>query len=165
LEDLRSLCRAAQAFDEQYQARATVRGFLEHAIGLHAEELCSGEDRRVTVSTIHRSKGTGATLVIALGCEEQLLPSWQSIASLDKEAVAEERRLFSVAATRTGDRLVLTHVGVRGGATPAGPRDSCTSPGCSAGQCGGRHEPVTLGRTVRNERSVMRQRAGRDSRR
>jgi DNA helicase-2/ATP-dependent DNA helicase PcrA len=53
----------------------------------------------VTVSTIHRSKGTEATLVILLGCEEQLLPSWQSLASPDPEALCEERRLFYVAAT------------------------------------------------------------------
>ena len=63
-------------------------GFLEHAAGLHAQELGAGEDRRVTVSTIHRAKGTEAQLVILLGCEEQLLPSWQSLASPDPEQLA-----------------------------------------------------------------------------
>jgi DNA helicase-2/ATP-dependent DNA helicase PcrA len=121
LEDLRSLCRAAQAFEEQHGAPASLRDFLEHAIGLHAEELGAGEDRRVTVSTIHRAKGTEATLVILLGCEEQLLPSWQSISSLDREAIAEERRLFYVAATRAKDRLTLTHVRTRGGRDTTGP--------------------------------------------
>jgi DNA helicase-2/ATP-dependent DNA helicase PcrA len=56
-----------------------------------------------------------------LGCEEQLLPSWQSISSLDPEGIAEERRLFYVAATRAKDRLILTHVQVRGGRETAGP--------------------------------------------
>ena len=121
LEDLRSLCRAAQAFDEQHGPQASLREFLEHAIGLHAQEIGAGHDRRVTISTIHRAKGTEATLVIVLGCEEQLLPSWQSLASPDPEALCEERRLFYVAATRAKDRLMLTHVRTRGGRDTAGP--------------------------------------------
>ncbi len=60
LEDLRSLCRAAQAFEEQHGAPASLRDFLEHAVGLRAQELGAGEDRRVTVSMIHRAKGTEA---------------------------------------------------------------------------------------------------------
>ena len=121
LEDLRSLCRAAQTFEEQHGPAASLRDFLEHAVGLHAQELEAGEDRRVTVSTIHRAKGTEATLVILLGCEEQLLPSWQSLASPDPEALGEERRLFYVAATRAKDRLILTHVRVRAGRDTGGP--------------------------------------------
>ena len=75
----------------------------------------------MTISTIHRAKGTEATLVILLGCEDQLLPSWQSLASLDPEALCEERRLFYVAATRAKDRLILTHVRARAGRDTAGP--------------------------------------------
>src|SRR6202035_2474166 len=121
LEDLRSLCRAAQVFEQEHGASTSLRDFLEHAIGLHAQEIGAGQDRRVTVSTIHRAKGTEATLVILLGCEEQLLPSWQSLASPDPEALCEERRLFYVAATRAKDRLILTHVRTRGGRDTAGP--------------------------------------------
>jgi len=121
LEDLRSLCRAAQGYEEQHQDKATLRGFLEHAAGLHAQEVRSGEDRRMTVSTIHRSKGTEAKLVALLGCEEQLLPSWRSLASPDAGQLDEERRLFYVAATRAKDRLVITHVAERNGRPTGGP--------------------------------------------
>ena len=121
LEDLRSLCRAAQSFEAQHGAPASLRDFLEHAVGLHAEELSPGEDRRVTVSTIHRAKGVEAEFVILLGCEEQLLPSWQSLASPDAEALAEERRLFYVAATRAKDRLLITHAAERGQRPTGGP--------------------------------------------
>jgi DNA helicase-2/ATP-dependent DNA helicase PcrA len=120
LEDLRSLCRAAQVFEQEHGPSADLRDFLEHAIALHAQDI-NGEDRRVTVSTIHRAKGTEAKLVILLGCEEQLLPAWQSLASSDPEALCEERRLFYVAATRAKDRLMLTHVRTRGGRDTAGP--------------------------------------------
>jgi DNA helicase-2/ATP-dependent DNA helicase PcrA len=120
LEDLRSLCRAAQAFEEQH-AHASLTGFLEHAAGLHAQELGPGEDRRITVSTIHRAKGTEAQLVVLLGCEEQLMPSWRSLSSPDPGRLEEERRLFYVAATRAKDRLLITHAAERGTRPTGGP--------------------------------------------
>ena len=129
LEDLRSLCRAAQAFEDQHGTAASLTGFLEHAAGLHAQEITAGEDRRITVSTIHRAKGTEAQLVILLGCEEQLLPSWRALASPDPEDLAEERRLFYVAATRAKDRLVdhpRRHSAAD--APPAAPRASSPRP-------------------------------------
>ncbi len=128
LEDLRSLCRAAQTYEEQHE-HATLTGFLEHAAGLHAQELGPGEDRRITVSTIHRAKGTEAQLVVLLACEEQLLPSWRSVASPDPERLAEERRLFYVAATRAKDRLLITHTAERGGRPTGGPSRFLTEAG------------------------------------
>ena len=122
LEDLRSLCRAAQAHEEQHGDDATLTGFLEQAAGLHAHEIAPGEpDRRITVSTIHRSKGTEAQLVVLLGCEERLLPFWRALQSPDGEQLAEERRLFYVACTRAKDQLILTHAATRGGRPTGGP--------------------------------------------
>ena len=78
-------------------------------------------DRRITISTIHRSKGTEAQLVVLCGCEEQLLPSWRALADPDPAALEEERRLFYVAATRAKDRLVITHAATRHGRPTGGP--------------------------------------------
>ena len=128
LEDLRSLCRAAQAHDE-HDEHATLTGFLEQAAGLHAQELDAATDRRITVSTIHRAKGTEAQAVALLGCEEELLPSWRSISSPDPERLAEERRLFYVAATRAKDRLLITHVAERGRRPTGGPSRFLTEAG------------------------------------
>ena len=122
LEDLRSLCRAAQAHAEQHDENATLTGFLEHAAGLHAQEITPGEpDRRITVSTIHRSKGAEAQLVVLLACEERLLPSWRALAAPDPEQLAEERRLFYVACTRAKDRLLITHAAARNQRPTGGP--------------------------------------------
>ena len=122
LEDLRSLCRAAQAYEEQHGDTATLIGFLEHAAGLHAHEIAPGEpDRRITISTIHRAKGTEAQLVVLIGCEERLLPSWRALAAPDGDQLAEERRLFYVACTRAKDQLILTHAATRGHRPTGGP--------------------------------------------
>ncbi len=128
LEDLRSLCRAAQAHDE-HDEDATLTGFLEQAAGLHSQEVDAASDRRITVSTIHRAKGTEAQAVALLGCEEELLPSWRSISSPDPERLAEERRLFYVAATRAKDRLLITHVAERGRRPTGGPSRFLTEAG------------------------------------
>ena len=62
-----------------------------------------------------------AQLVVLLACEEQLLPSWRSLSSPDPERLAEERRLFYVAATRAKDRLLITHAAERGRRPTGGP--------------------------------------------
>jgi DNA helicase-2/ATP-dependent DNA helicase PcrA len=130
LEDLRSLCRAAQTYDEQHPDTATLTGFLEHAAGLHAQELTPGqEDRRITVSTIHRAKGTEAQVVVLLACEEQLLPSWRALGAPGPEQLTEERRLFYVACTRAKDRLVISHAASRGGRPTGGPSRFLTEAG------------------------------------
>ena len=124
LEDLRSLCRAAHTWAEEHpqRGRRALSGFLEHAAGLHAQEVPGGErDRRITVSTIHRAKGSEARIVLLAACEEQLLPSWRALQDSDPEALQEERRLFYVAATRAKDWLLITHAATRNGRPTAGP--------------------------------------------
>ena len=74
-------------------------------------------------------KGTEAQAVALLGCEEELLPSWRSISSPDPERLAEERRLFYVAATRAKDRLLITHVAERGRRPTGGPSRFLTEAG------------------------------------
>ena len=119
LEDLRSLCRAAQAYEEHVQD-ATLTGFLEQAAGLHAQEIApattgGSPSRRSTAPRVLRRM-----LVVLLGCEEALLPSWRSVSSPDPERLAEERRLFYVAVTRAKDRLLITHVAERAGRQTGG---------------------------------------------
>ena len=117
LEDLRSLCRAAQTYAEQQPEDATLTGFLEQAAGLHAHELAAGEpDRRITVSTIHRAKGTEAQLVVLLGCEERLLPSWRAL------------RLTRRRAARRGAPPVLRRLHPRQGPADPHPRGDARRP-------------------------------------
>ena len=129
LEDLRSLCRAAQTYAD-YTPDGTLTGFLEQAVGLHAHTIAPGEpDRRITVSTIHRAKGTEASVVVLVACEERLLPSWRSATD---QQLAEERRLFYVAATRAKDQLLITHAARRNRRETAGPSRFLTEAGLIA---------------------------------
>ncbi len=60
---------------------------------------------KVTLMTIHASKGLEFPVVIIIGVEDGILPSRQS---MDKEEVEEERRLFYVAMTRAKEQLILS---------------------------------------------------------
>src|SRR5262249_13917949 len=104
--------------------------------GLHAQEVDAVTDHRITVSTIHRAKGAEASFVALLACEEQLLPSWRSLASPDPGRLEEERRLFYVAATRAKDRLLITHAAERGRRTTGRPSRFLREAGlvCDAGR-------------------------------
>ena len=126
LEDLRTLCRAADTYATSGPGEPTLHGFLETACGLDAVRAPDGEDARVTISTIHRSKGMEARLVILIGGEERLLPSWRSLegdrpGDTPSGGLEEERRLFYVAATRAKDRLVITRAHTRDGRASEGP--------------------------------------------
>ena len=82
------------------------------------EHLGLSEDGRsrnatgVWVGTIHASKGLEWPMVIGVGWEENVLPSWQAL-SEKGEMLAEERRCGYVLITRARRFLTLTTTGER----------------------------------------------------
>jgi DNA helicase-2/ATP-dependent DNA helicase PcrA len=83
-----------------------------------------GDDRRgVTLTTFHRAKGLEWPVVVVAGCEDGLLPHRRATT---RSALAEERRLAYVAATRASEELHLTWAERR--ATPWGVRSASRSP-------------------------------------
>ena len=62
---------------------------------------------RVTLMTVHGSKGLEFEFVFLVGMEDELLPSIRDVT--DPEELAEERRLAYVAITRAKRQLVLTN--------------------------------------------------------
>ncbi len=64
------------------------------------------EDDKITMMTVHSSKGLEFKNVFVVGLEEGLFPSSRSMDS--EEEVEEERRLMYVAITRAKERLYLT---------------------------------------------------------
>ena len=65
---------------------------------------------RVTLMTLHASKGLEFPVVFMVGCEENLLPYQMQGKAFDLE---EERRLFYVGMTRAQQKLILTHAKTR----------------------------------------------------
>lgn len=76
-----------------------------------------GDERPITLSTIHSAKGLEWDTVFLIGLVDGVLPS--AFALGNDEDIEEEHRLFYVAITRAKNRLFmsLNHEGTRGGIT------------------------------------------------
>ncbi len=95
---------------EDFDARASEPGltaFLEQmALVTDLDGLDTATDR-VTLMTLHNSKGLEYPMVLIIGAEEGLFPHERSLET--PEAIEEERRLCYVGMTRARQRLHLTH--------------------------------------------------------
>ncbi|EWM09771.1 UvrD-helicase domain-containing protein [Kutzneria sp. 744] len=88
-------------------------GFLsELALGAEVDTWDPRADR-VSLLTLHASKGLEFPVVFLVGCEDGLLPMRWPGETLDQEAVDEERRLFFVGMTRAQQHLYLSHASSR----------------------------------------------------
>ena len=72
---------------------------------ISGEDEESGKDNKVSLMTIHSSKGKGFKVVFMIGCEDGVLPSFGALSDMDIE---EERRLFYVGMTRAKLFLFMT---------------------------------------------------------
>lgn len=82
-------------------------GFLASA-ALASDMDDSGEDdNRISLMTLHASKGLEFPVVFLVGLEQGLFPSFRSLD--DPAAIEEERRLCYVGITRAQERLFISH--------------------------------------------------------
>lgn len=82
---------------------------FESELALRSEvDLWDARADRVSLLTLHASKGLEFAVVFIVGCEDGLLPL-RFGAELDQAELAEERRLFFVGMTRARERLFLCH--------------------------------------------------------
>jgi len=84
---------------------------LEVALEVEVDTLDPRADR-ISLLTLHASKGLEFRVVFIVGCEDGLLPLRFS-GREDEANVAEERRLFFVGMTRARERLFLSHAQAR----------------------------------------------------
>jgi superfamily I DNA/RNA helicase len=78
------------------------------ATALHTDtDSYTPEIERVSLMTMHASKGLEFPVVFIAGCEETLIPHRNP--DSEENDFQEERRLFYVAMTRAMERLYLTH--------------------------------------------------------
>ncbi len=106
LENVDNLIAEAKKFDEA-EPEGTLVNWLEQTALLGDADTIDEHAGRVTLMTLHASKGLEFPMVFIVGLEDELLPfrrdqdDWG-----DKE---EERRLCFVGMTRTKEELTLTH--------------------------------------------------------
>ncbi len=106
LANLEELLTAARQFDEQHGGQNSLEGFLEEASLVADVDAWDADTDRVTLMTLHASKGLEFPVVFIIALEEGLIPHERSRA--DDEAVEEERRLLFVGMTRAKEDLQLS---------------------------------------------------------
>lgn len=111
VENIQELMNSMQGFiDEQIQledGNPSLSYFLENIVLASDIQENDGDDDKVSLMTIHLSKGLEFPVVHLVGMEENLFPSFMSSSS--REELEEERRLFYVALTRAEKQVVLSY--------------------------------------------------------
>lgn len=111
LENVQELMNSMQGFIEEQQqledGDASLSNFLENiALSTDADKK-DDDTEKVSLMTIHLSKGLEFPVVHMVGLEENLFPSFMS--SSTREELEEERRLFYVALTRAEKQAFFTY--------------------------------------------------------
>ncbi len=112
-DNIQELLNALSMFESERKKEdeselVTLLQFLEEVSLLTDQDENSEEDtNRVTLMTVHASKGLEFKNVFVVGMEKELFPSLQSMDS--PRQYEEERRLFYVAITRAEQRCFLSY--------------------------------------------------------
>ncbi len=108
--NLQELVNAALQYQEESEA-GDLEGFLASAaLASDADNKESSLDR-ITLMTLHSSKGLEFPIVCLVGMEQGLFPSYRSLD--DPASLEEERRLCYVGLTRAKEKLFLFHANER----------------------------------------------------
>ena len=83
--------------------------FLEDAALQKETDEYDSRAERVSLMSLHASKGLEFPVVFIVGCEENLLPYHRTDEPLAVSVIEEERRLLYVGMTRAQQRLILLH--------------------------------------------------------
>ena len=110
-ENIEELLSAIHGFVEdrleQGETSAPLADFLSEVSLLTDQDTDGAEDRnKVTLMTVHASKGLEFKNVFVVGLEEELFPSSRTHSEAELE---EERRLFYVAITRAEEHCTLSY--------------------------------------------------------
>ena len=112
LANVEELITAAKQFHQEDPAR-TLGDFLEQITLASDVDGWNESEDRVSVMTLHTSKGLEFPVVYILAVENGILPHQRSLSSNDDEEVEEERRLLFVGMTRAKKLLNLCHARMR----------------------------------------------------
>ena len=106
-ENVQELISAIAEFTEGSGEHATLSTFLQEVSLMTDQDEEADDQNRVTLMTLHASKGLEFPVVCITGMEEGLFPL--SAAAQEKKDLEEERRLFYVGVTRAEEQLYLSY--------------------------------------------------------
>ena len=108
-ERFENVTELLNSIDEFCQKRpdSTLSDFLEEVSLLSDIDHWNDSDNRVTLMTVHSSKGLEFPVVFVSGLDDGLFPLYNAMDT--KEGLEEERRLFYVALTRAQERVFLLY--------------------------------------------------------
>jgi len=106
LANIQELLTAAREFDELSPGEGHLEEFLEQVCLVNDTDAWEDADDRVTLMTLHASKGLEFPVVFLIAVEEGLLPHERS--KEKPEQLEEERRLLFVGITRAMEELQLS---------------------------------------------------------
>ncbi len=106
LANIEELITAAREFDEPHAGEGHLEEFLENACLVNETDNWETTDDRVTLMTLHASKGLEFPVVFIVALEERLIPHERSRERPDH--LEEERRLLFVGMTRAQRELYLS---------------------------------------------------------
>lgn len=117
LDNVNALLDGIQEYLENDEAVENETGERDLSAYLQTISLLTDQDEEiknhdfVTLMSVHAAKGLEFHTVFIVGMEENLFPSFMSMA--DPDQLEEERRLFYVAITRAKRQLILTYATMR----------------------------------------------------
>lgn len=103
------MCAAQSLTDCVLESQCSVKDFLAGAPLAMREDPFEAKSQKVTLSSIHASKGLEFPVVFIVGLEEGLMPYIRDDEEFLPAALEEERRLLYVGMTRAQSELYLTH--------------------------------------------------------
>lgn len=111
LANVEELLTAAREFDENFGGENRLESFLEDASLVNETDAWEVNDDRVTLMTLHASKGLEFPVVFLIAVEQGLIPHERSQEHPDQ--LEEERRLLFVGMTRAQEELWLSRAEFR----------------------------------------------------
>lgn len=110
MENLKELLTVASKYEE-LNGKEGIGKFLEEMALLQHTDKLRDNPNRITLMTIHASKGLEFPAVFIVGMEEGLFPHSRTV--INPHELEEERRLCYVAITRAKEHLTLTYTKYR----------------------------------------------------
>jgi DNA helicase II / ATP-dependent DNA helicase PcrA len=122
LQNVQELYNAVLQFEEENEESNLLTFLANASLASDLDNLNEEQQSKVSLMTLHSSKGLEFPVVFLVGLEQGLFPNYRSLD--DAKALEEERRLCYVGITRAREQLFLSHARERrlyGSREPASP--------------------------------------------